>query len=86
VFNVTVNGRQISRVVFALDGKVVRTLTRPNSGTRYVLKVNPRTMRNGVHRIIARTTFVKQSGTRARVLRVTFSKCARRATSPAFTG
>lgn len=85
-FNVVVSGRQISRVVFTLDGKVVRTLTRPNSGTRYKLPVNPRTLRNGVHRIIARTIFRKQSGTPARLLQVTFSRCARRAASPAFTG
>jgi hypothetical protein len=85
-FNVVVNGRQIERVVFTLDGKVVRTLTRPNSGTKYVLKISPRTLRRGVHRILARTTFRKQSGTRARTLRTTFSLCARRASSPAFTG
>lgn len=85
-FNVVVSGRQIDKVVFTMDGRVVRTLTSPNSGTRYVLKVNPRTMGRGVHRILARTTFRKQSGTRARTLRTTFSLCARRATSPAFTG
>jgi len=83
---VIVSGRQISRVVFTLDGRVVRSLTRPNSGTRYRLAVNPRKMRTGVHRVIARTTFRQQSGTKARVLRVTFSRCARRAAAPAFTG
>ena len=85
-FSVVVRGRQIQRVVFTLDGRVVRTLTRPNSGTNYVLRVNPRTLRTGIHRILARTTFRSQSGTRPRVLRVTFSRCARRASAPAFTG
>gem|GEM_PF-2912953 len=85
-FNVVVRGRQIQRVIFALDGRVVRSLTRPNSGSQYVLKVNPRTLRNGVHRVIARTVFRSQSGTRPRVLRVTFSRCQRRAAAPAFTG
>jgi hypothetical protein len=85
-FNVVVSGRQISRVVFAVDGKVVRTLTKPNSGSRYTLPLNPRKLRIGVHRVIARTIFRSQSGTKPRVLRVTFSKCARRAVSPAFTG
>lgn len=85
-FRVVVRGRQIETVVFRLDGKVIRRLTKANRGSLYVLPVNPRALRIGVHRILATTTFKKQSGTRARVLRVTFSRCARRATSPAFTG
>jgi hypothetical protein len=85
-FNVTVSGREIEQVVFTLDGKIVRVLSKPNSGSRWTLPVNPKAMRNGVHRVLARTIFTKQSGTKSRTLRVTFSRCARRATSPAFTG
>jgi hypothetical protein len=85
-FRVVVSGRQIARVVFTLDGKTVRTLTKANSGTRFVLPVSPSRLRVGTHRIIARTSFKKQSGTAARTLRVTFRRCARRAVSPAFTG
>lgn len=85
-FRVVVRGRQIQRVVFTLDNKVVRSLTGPNRGSLYVLPVNPSTLRLGVHRVLARTTFRSQSGTRPRTLRVTFSRCSRRATSPAFTG
>jgi hypothetical protein len=85
-FNVVVRGRQIERVTFTLDGKVVRTLTRPNHGSWYVLPVNPRLLIFGVYRVLARTVFRSQSGTPARTLRVVFRKCARVATSPAFTG
>jgi len=85
-FRVTVTGRQIQRVVFTLDGKIVRRLSKPNSGSRYVLQVKPSTLRHGVHRIIARATFLKQSGTKAKTMRVSFSRCARRANAPAFTG
>jgi hypothetical protein len=85
-FNVVVSGRQIARVVFTLDGKVIRTLTKPNSASRFKLAINPRSLRRGVHRVVAKTTFTKSSGTRARSLRVTFSRCARRAAAPAFTG
>ncbi len=85
-FKVVVSGRQIQRVVFTLDGKVIKTLVRPNSGTRYALPVSPARLRNGVHRVLARTTFRSASGTKPRTLRVTFSRCARRAVSPAFTG
>jgi hypothetical protein len=85
-FRVSVSGRQIRTVVFYLDGRKVRTLTKPNRGSLFVMPVNPRTLSRGVHRVIARTTFRSQSGTRARTLRTTFSLCARRASSPAFTG
>jgi hypothetical protein len=85
-FRVVVSGRQIQRVVFTLDSRKIRTLSKPNSGSRFVLGVNPRTLRVGVHHVLAKTTFRKQSGTKARTLRVTFSRCGRRAVSPAFTG
>ncbi|MDQ1679780.1 MAG: hypothetical protein QOI42_639 [Frankiaceae bacterium] len=85
-FRVVVTGRQIQNVVFTLDGRKIRTLTKPNIGTRFVLGVSPSRLRVGVHHVVARTTFRKQSGTKARTLRVTFSRCGRRAVSPAFTG
>jgi hypothetical protein len=85
-FSVVVSGREIESVTFAMDGKVVRRLTKPNSGTRFSLPVNPPRLGLGVHRVVARTIFRKQSGTKARTLRVTFSKCSRRASAPAFTG
>jgi hypothetical protein len=85
-FRVTVSGRQIERVIYTLDSKTIKVLSKPNRGSLWVLSVNPRTLSSGVHRVLARTTFRKQSGTKARTLRVTFSRCARRATSPAFTG
>ena len=50
------------------------------------MPVNPRTMKFGLHRVLARIIFRTQSGTRTRTLRVVFSRCARRAVSPVFTG
>ena len=85
-FRVVVTGRQIERVIFAVDGKVVRVLTKPNRGSLFVLPVNPRTGSAGIHRVLARTSFRTQSGTKPRTLRVVYSRCSRRATSPAFTG
>jgi hypothetical protein len=81
-----VSGHQIQRVVFRIDGKVRRTLTRPNSGSRYKLAINPRAFGSGTHRVTATTTFRSRSGTKPRVLRVAFSRCARRAVAPQFTG
>ncbi|HEV7807132.1 MAG TPA: hypothetical protein VGO80_15015 [Solirubrobacteraceae bacterium] len=85
-FQVSVAGREIERVVFTMDGKIVRVLSRPNVGSRWVLPVNPRTKRPGVHRVLARVIFSKQSGTRSRTLRVAFSRCRHRAVLPVFTG
>jgi hypothetical protein len=81
-----VRGREIRRVVFMLDGRRVRTLTKPNSGQRYALPVNPARLRRGVHRVTATTTFTTASNTRPRTLRVVFQRCSRRAVSPQFTG
>lgn len=84
--NVQVTGRQIRRVVFYLDGRKVRTLTRPNRGTRFALPIRPNTLRRGTHRVLAVTSFTTASGTRMRTLRVTFSRCGRVAAAPRFTG
>jgi len=85
-FRAVVRGTQIARVVFTLDGKTVRTLTKPNSGSVYVLPINPRALRSGVHRVVATVSFLKKSGARTKTQRVTFSRCKRAAAAPAFTG
>ncbi len=85
-FNVQVTGRQIRKVDFYLDGRKVRTLTRPNRGTRFALPVRPNSLRRGTHRILAITYFTVASGTKSRTLRVSFQRCARAATAPRFTG
>jgi hypothetical protein len=81
-----VRGKQIDRVVFTIDGKVKRTLNKPNVGSIWVLAVNPRSMSRGVHRVVAKTTFRSRSATKPRTLRSTFSRCARAAVAPSFTG
>lgn len=85
-FNVTVTGQQIRRVVFTLDGRTVRTLTKPNSAGKWVLPVRPGRLARGTHRVIARTTFTAASRTRTRTLRVVFQRCARVVSAPRFTG
>lgn len=90
-FRVVVQGREIVRVIFAVDGRVRQTLFAPNRGGLYVLPMNPKAYKFGVHRVTARTLFSPRSGTPTRTLRVTFLRCARRATTtppptPSFTG
>lgn len=86
-FYVTVNGRAISKVVFRLDGRRVKTLTKPNrSGKRYGMLITPRLQRFGMHRLTATTTFTKASTTKSKILRVAYRRCARQAVLPEFTG
>jgi hypothetical protein len=73
-FHVVVTGRQVARVIFALDGSVVRHLKRPNGG-RYELLVDPGTLSSGEHRVLARVSFRRESATRARTLRAAFRRC-----------
>ena len=85
-FNVQVTGRQIRKVDFYLNGKKVRSLTRPNLGTRFALPIRPNSLRRGQHRVLAVTYFTKASGTKMRTLRVVFQRCGRTAAAPRFTG
>jgi hypothetical protein len=85
-FNVTVTGKQIRKVVFFLNGKRIKTLSKPNAGRAFRLPVRPGTLKRGTHHITATATFTKASGARPRTLRVTFLRCARAASSPQFTG
>ena len=85
VFYATVRGRQIEKVVFRIDGKKRATLTRADSRGRYRLRVNPRAFKPGSHLLVARTTFVEDSGTAPKTMRLRFQRCVKR-TAPAFTG
>jgi hypothetical protein len=85
-FDVRVRGSEIRRVVFAIDGKKVKTLTTPNQGVGYVLRITPRQQRHGTHRVTAAVSFTAASGTHKRTMRVTYQRCGRRVVSPVFTG
>ncbi len=85
-FRVSVRGKQIVSVVFTLDGKVVGRLKGRNRGRFFSKTIDPRRLKTGTHRVIARVTFSERSGTRPRTLRVVFSKCAKRRAAPRFTG
>jgi hypothetical protein len=86
-FHVTVTGKHIRKVMFRLDRKVVKTLTRPNAGKAFRLPVvRSGRLGRGTHRVTATTTFTRASGTRARTLRVVFQVCSRSARAPQFTG
>ena len=53
IFNARVRGKQVAKVVFKLDGKTIKTLTKPNSGANFQVHINPAKFKIGVHRITA---------------------------------
>jgi len=79
VFTAVVRGRNISRVVFRIDGRVVAV----KRGTTVRLRVNPNKMSVGVHRLVATVRFA--DGTSRRLVR-SFQRCARQLAAPRFTG
>ena len=98
VFKARVRGTQIAKVVFRLDGRKIATLTKPNSGAFFQIRVNPAKYKIGVHRIVA--TVIVQNVTldpatnqvvgrqnqKARTLHISFQRCARKLAAPRFTG
>jgi hypothetical protein len=83
----TVSGRRIVKVTFYVDNKKVKTLTQPNkSGGRWVLPMNVKRFAFGTHRVQARIQFARSSQTRARTLRMSFSRCHPADVTPKFTG
>ena len=85
-FNARVRGTKIKTVVFVLDGKKVKTLRKPNRKGLFQLRVNPKRMRVGVHRLVANITFDPKSGTKPKSLRLSFQRCAKKFVAPRFTG
>jgi hypothetical protein len=75
-FRATVRGRRISRVVFTLDGRRIRTDARAPFDVQ--VPASP-----GRHRLRARVTFVPGARTRPRLLALRFTRCA---PTPHFTG
>lgn len=69
-FGVAVNGRSISRVVFSLDGRRLRSVSSAPFRTRVS------TSRPGTHRVTARVTFLSDSRTKPKTLSFKFARCA----------
>jgi hypothetical protein len=83
-FTARVRGRRIARVRFYVDGRLIKTI----NGRRgsYRVKVRPRGLGIGIHRVTARVRFVAAARTPARTLRLSFRRCARQTVTPRFTG
>ena len=85
-FTAAVNGRQIRRVTFFVDGRRVAVRRARNGQRRFTARVTPGRLSVGVHRVTARVVFRSASRTRPRTLVLSFQRCAQQAPSPRFTG
>ena len=85
-FNARVRGVNVQKVVFKLDGKTIKTLTKPNSAALYAVRINPKNLKIGVHRITATITFKAATKKKAQTIRISFQRCPQRLTAPRFTG
>jgi uncharacterized repeat protein (TIGR01451 family) len=83
-FRAHVTGRGIAAVRFYVDGKLVKKIT--GKRAKYSVKVVPRRLGFGRHRVVARVRFQKATRTRSRTLPLTFRRCARQVIQPRFTG
>lgn len=86
VFRARVSGVKIAKVVFKLDGKRIKTLTRKNFRGTYAVRIDPGRLALGVHRLVAAVTFQRGSATKAKTYRLAFQRCPRALRAPRFTG
>lgn len=86
VFHARIRGVKIAKVVFKLDGRRIKTLTRKNFRGTYAVRIDPRRLRLGVHRLVATVTFARGSATKAKTFRLAFQRCPRALRAPRFTG
>jgi hypothetical protein len=82
----SVSGRRIVKVTFYVDGRKVKTLTKANRNGGWVLPMNVKRFAFGTHRVRVTVQFAKSSQTKARTLRLSFSRCHPAVVKPQFTG
>jgi hypothetical protein len=82
----TVSGRRIVKVTFYVDGKKVKTLTKANRNGSWVLPMNVKRFAFGTHRVRVSVQFARSSQTKAKTLRLSFSRCHSAVVKPQFTG
>ncbi len=76
----------IARVTFLLDGRVLKTLTQRSArGGYYSIKINPRSLSPGPHRVTARVS-LSNSACAGVARSLTFARAHATAVSPVFTG
>jgi hypothetical protein len=81
----SVAGTSIASVTFTLDGRAIKTLRKPTSGSTFATRVGVRA--GSAHHLAMRVTFKAASKTPAATFRRTLARCAaRHVVLPRFTG
>lgn len=82
-----VRGRQIDRVTFRLNGRVVKTLPAANVAGMFRLRVSAKSLPRGASRVVAEVVFKASSGVAPMRLSLVLNRCPRRPDRPPpFTG
>ena len=81
-----VTGSNIKQVTFYVNGKKVKTLTKPNSGKNYQLRYRTSSLKYGTYKVRATVQFVTGATPRSRNLNLQFNRCRPRVIKPKFTG
>lgn len=76
-FQASVTGDGILRVDFRIDGRLVRSVRAPNSAGRFVVRLNPRRLRRGTHRLGV-GVFFGHDNTPDKSVKRTFRTCSGR--------
>jgi hypothetical protein len=82
-FSARVRGAGIASVVFRLDGKKLKSVKKAGV---FSARVNPASLRIGVHRLVATVKFQASRKAKSRTLRSSFQRCGNRLIAPRFTG
>jgi hypothetical protein len=79
-FVAAVTGRQIAKVQFYVNNRLVATRTK-RVGGRYTYTIKASSLSFAVHKLTAKVTYVAAAKTKAKTMSFTFSRCAKAAVS-----
>jgi hypothetical protein len=85
-FNARIRGSKMATLTFVLDGKVVKKVTNTKNAKLVALRINPKKLRIGVHRLVVNVTFQAGSNTKPKTFRLSFQRCGKKLVAPRFTG
>src|SRR5688572_8723820 len=77
--NAGVRGRMVSRVVFTLDGRVIKRVHNPDGDGRFGVTVERRALARGKHVLRAKVVFVRRAKRSPELLRLAIRRCPERA-------
>jgi uncharacterized repeat protein (TIGR01451 family) len=85
-FNARIRGSKMATATFVLDGKVIKKVKNTKNAALISLRINPKSLRVGVHRLVVSVTFQSGSNTKPKQFRLSFQHCVKKLITPRFTG